>query len=119
MMMTTAVSINRMGPSPLGRRPVVAPGAAGRLRSCDMVELLTGGGIIRTHGLATLVGGRVAGGVDDGLGGQAGGDHTGGTVVVGHVGSWAGKCPSACALYALGWSEPESLVHRFMKSNVV
>jgi len=49
--MTTTVSVNRMGPSvlvALGRRPVVTPGAAGRFRSWEVVELLAGGGIKRT-----------------------------------------------------------------------
>ena len=55
-----------------------------------MVELLATAGIIRTHRLASLVamvrGRRADGSVDDGLGGQTGGDHTGGTVVEGHAG---------------------------------
>lgn len=58
-----------------------------------MVELLAAGGIIRPHGLTALVGGRVAdGSVDDGLGGETGGDHTGGTGVVGHVGKGTYAC---------------------------
>jgi len=93
MVVTATVPVNRMGPPALvalGRGPVVTPGAAGWFRSGDVVELLAAGGVIRTQRLAALVRGRVADcSVDDGLGGKPGGDHTGGTIVVGHV--WLGR----------------------------
>jgi hypothetical protein len=88
---TVAVSVDGMGPSVLGRRPVVASGM-GRLRRGDVVDLA---GSVAPQRLAAsetargVVVIRGVGGVDDGrgLGGEHGVGHAGGASVVRHAGS--------------------------------
>ena len=91
MVVATAatVSVNRTGPPMLvapGRGPVVAPGA-GWFGRGDVEELLAGGWIVRSQGLAALdVGRRCANCcVDDWRRGL--GNHAGGANVVGHIGT--------------------------------
>ena len=110
--MTTAatVSVDGMGPSvlaALGRRPAVTPGV-GRFGSGNMVDLLAG--IMRSHRLAVSESSRPRvverGGsaVDDSwwrLGDQPGGDHAGGTDVVGHAGLYFDVSPSVLWCFIL------------------